>query len=285
MKILLTGAEGFTGRHFAGEALSRGFEVDCLQSNLLDPVNALAQELQTSSPDFLLHLGAASFVADKQIEKIYDTNVMGTINLLQAVTELEKKPKKIVVSSNANIYGNTTNSPISEEQPSAVQNHYAASKAAMEQALLVYGQSLPLVVARPFNYTGVGQKNIFLIPKLVEHFKLELPSIDLGNTYVEREFNDIEFVVHSYFLLLGFGLPGEVYNICSGKPYKINQVIELLQQLTGHKLLVNKRDDLVRTDELSSLYGDPSKLFDLGKRSGVHLPAIAIEETLRRMLV
>lgn len=283
MKIAVTGSYGFTGRHFVKEAYAQGYSVDCIETDLLD-VGELQNELIASAPDFVVHLAAVSFVASEDVKSIYNTNVIGTLNLLQAIGQLKKIPTKILIASSANIYGNSDASPVSELQPSRVLNHYAASKAAMEQLISVYKQTLPIVVTRPFNYTGQGQSDVFLVPKLVDHFKRRALSIDLGNINVEREFNSIGFVVSSYIFLLRFAKSGETYNICTGKSYKIKKLIEILQSLTQHQILVKTLPSLVRSNELMALYGDPTKLIDLSEQSGFKLPVISLEETLSSML-
>lgn len=283
MKIAVTGSYGFTGRHFVKEACAQGYSVDCIKTDLLD-AGELQNELIASAPDFVVHLAAVSFVASEDVKSIYNTNVIGTLNLLQAIRQLKKIPTKILIASSANIYGNSDASPVSELQPSIVLNHYAASKAAMEQLVSVYKETLPIVVTRPFNYTGHGQRDVFLVPKLVDHFKRRALSIDLGNINVEREFNSIDYVVSSYLSLLRFGKAGEIYNICTGKPYKVKQLIDMLQSLTKHQIVVNTLASLVRKNELMTLYGDPSKLIALCERNDYKLPIISLEQTLKSML-
>ena len=98
-------------------------------------------------------------------------NAVGTTHLLDAIASLQSVPRRVVVASSANVYGNSTVEPITEATPPAPVNHYAASKMAMEAMARTYVDRLPLVITRPFNYTGVGgQVDHFLVPKLVAHF-------------------------------------------------------------------------------------------------------------------
>jgi nucleoside-diphosphate-sugar epimerase len=134
------------------------------------------------------------------------------------------------------------------------------SKLAMEHMAWTYLDRLPIVITRPFNYTGPGQAPQFLIPKLVSHFARKAEAIELGNLQVEREFNDVRMVCDAYLALLGHGVAGQVYNVCSGQPYTLQHVIETLEQITGHSMTVKVNPAFVRANELHRLCGSPEKL-------------------------
>ena len=283
MRILLTGAEGFTGRHFTERALAEGNSVIALQSDLTDS-DALRQEVLEASPDAVVHLAAISFVGHADEKAFYAVNVVGTTNLLDALTRLPTPPHRVLLASSANIYGNTAHSPISEAQPPAPVNHYAMSKLAMECMARTYEDRLNLIITRPFNYTGPGQDVNFLIPKLALHFANRASSIALGNLHVEREFNDVRMVCSAYLLLLAYGEPGGIYNVCSGQPYELQHVIDSFTQITGHKMEISVNPAFVRGNEVHRLCGSPAKLNALLSRYGAKLEAPTLEETLRRML-
>lgn len=283
MRILLTGAEGFTGRHFTERALAEGNSVIALQSDLTDS-DALRQEVSEASPDAVVHLAAISFVGHADEKAFYGVNVVGTTNLLDALTKLPTPPHRVLLASSANIYGNTAHSPISETQPAAPVNHYATSKLAMECMARTYEDRLNLIITRPFNYTGPGQDVNFLIPKLAMHFAARAPSIALGNLHVEREFNDVRMVCNAYLFLLAYGEPGGIYNVCSGQPYELQHVIDSFTQITGYKMEVSVNPAFVRGNEVHRLCGNPAKLNALLTRYGAKLEAPTLEETLRRML-
>ena len=156
---------------------------------------AVADQVQQAQADTVVHLAAISFVGNADDAAFYSVNVTGCINLLSACAALPQKPRKVLLASSANIYGNCANSPIGEEQTPAPVNHYGTSKLAMEHLARTYADRLPLVITRPFNYTGPGQGKQFLIPKLVEHFARKAPQIELGNLHVEREFNDGQLIL------------------------------------------------------------------------------------------
>ena len=283
MKILLTGASGFTGRPFADMARAAGHQVIALDCDLADKA-ALRQQVLAAAPDSVVHLAAISFVGQADENAFYAVNVVGTMNLLDALLALPQAPQRVLLASSANVYGNCDASPITENQPPAPMNHYAASKLAMEHMARTYGDRLSLIFTRPFNYTGVGQASQFLIPKLVSHFARRAPDIELGNLHVEREFNDVDMVCAAYLQLLEQGQSGETYNICSGNAYTLQHVIELLSQITGHQIDVTVNPAFVRVGEVHRLCGSPAKLHALPPpKSG--LPATrSLEQTLRHML-
>ncbi|WP_019923009.1 GDP-mannose 4,6-dehydratase [Duganella zoogloeoides] len=284
MKILLTGASGFTGRHFANMAREAGHEVVALACNLADKVE-LRQEVLAAAPDSVVHLAAISFVGQADENAFYAVNVVGTMNLLDALLALPKLPQRVLLASSANVYGNCDASPIGENQPPSPMNHYATSKLAMEHMARTVGDRLPLVFTRPFNYTGVGQANQFLIPKLVNHFARRASSIELGNLHVEREFNDVSMISAAYLQLIEHGVAGETYNICSGNAYALKQVIELLTRITGHRMDVTVNPAFVRAGEVHRLCGNPSRLTALPPPA-IPLPApLSLEQTLRNMLL
>ncbi|WAK02051.1 NAD-dependent epimerase/dehydratase family protein [Methylobacter sp. YRD-M1] len=280
MRLLVTGGQGFTGQHFVKAARDCGHEVITLQADLKDH-EAVRQQVFEAAPEAVVHLAAISFVGHADASAFYDVNVIGTLNLLEALAALAQPPRSVLIASSANVYGNCEQSPITEEQAPAPVNHYAMSKLAMEYMARTYLDRLPLFFARPFNYTGPWQAKSFVIPKLVTHFAQRAEAVELGNLDVEREFNDVRFVCEAYLRLLQKAAPGEVYNICSGKPVTLKSVIELLGQITGHQLQVNVNPAFVRNNEIHRLCGSSTKLVGtVGE-----IPSPALVDTLRWMLV
>jgi nucleoside-diphosphate-sugar epimerase len=279
LKLLVTGAHGFTGRHFAKAAHDYGHEVIELQANLNDR-DALKEEIAHVAPEAVVHLGAISFVGHADASAFYNVNVIGTLNLLDALAALEQPPRSILLASSANVYGNCEQSPITEEQSPAPVNHYAMSKLAMEYMARTYLDRLPLFFVRPFNYTGPGQAESFIIPKLVAHFARRAEIVELGNIDVEREFNNVRFVSEAYLQLLKKAVPGEVYNICSGKPVTLKSVLELLGQITGHHLQIKVNPAFLRNNEIHRLCGSPAKMH--GVVGDIPLPTL--QDTLHWML-
>lgn len=283
MKILLTGADGFTGRPFAAQAIAEGHEVVPLLVDLTDR-DALQQQILQCAPDAVVHLAAISFVGHADNNAFYAVNVVGTTNLLAALAALHRPPSQVLLASSANIYGNCESSPITEAQLPAPVNHYAISKLAMEHMARTYSDRLPVVITRPFNYTGPGQDLHFVVPKVVDHFARRARSISLGNLQVEREFNDVQMVCGAYLQLLKHGESGQTYNVCSGKPYALQQVIDELTHITGHEIQVEVNPAFVRANEVHRLSGSPAKLQALLEGHGAKLHNPPLEDTLRRML-
>ena len=271
--ILITGAAGFTGRYFIAKAKQAGYRCvalcqkdnetvpeadDRATGNLLD-LSSLQHAVANARPHHVLHLAAISFVAHGDIAEIYQTNLVGTLNLLTAVSQQAPDVERIIVASSANIYGNTAELPITEYTPAAPVNHYGVSKHAMEQAMALFGD-LPLVTVRPFNYTGVGQNPGFLIPKIVNAFRANKKSIELGNLDVARDFSDVRDIATAYLKLLESKSPHAVYNICSGQHTALVTIIDALNQLAGYNIDVKTNPAFARSDEIKTLYGSPSLL-------------------------
>jgi len=281
--ILITGAKGFTGLYLKDAAQQSGLKVCELAANLND-VEALEKEVLAAQPDFVAHLAGISFVASKDHEAFYRVHALGTSNLLEALTKLSAIPKKILLASSATVYGNSTNPLSVEDQALMPIDHYATSKVAMEEMAKTFFNRLPIVIARPFNYTGPGQKGNFLIPKLVEHFANRKPFIELGNLNIEREFNDVNMICDAYLKLLDLGKPNEIYNVCSGQARSLQFVLDTLKKITGHNIEIRVNPDFVRTSEVHRMVGNPGKLKSLLATNGLSLQIPALEDTFQQML-
>lgn len=283
MKILLTGAAGFTGRFFMTAAEAAGHQVLALQADLTDK-SAVDDEVARAQPDAVVHLAAISFVGHSEDSAFYAVNVVGTTNLLAALAALPVRPTSVLLASSANVYGNCDASPINEEQAPAPVNHYAMSKLAMEHMACTYQDRLPIVITRTFNYTGPGQAPQFLIPKLVSHFARKAEQIELGNLDVELEFNDVRMVCDAYLALLAYGVQGQVYNVCSGKSFALQHVVNTLAKFTGYAMEVKVNSALVRGNGVQHLCGNPGKLKALLEHKGLTLNSPSLDKTLQWML-
>ena len=172
-------------------------------------------------------------------------------------------PKKIILASSATVYGNQKTALLDESLCPSPANHYGASKYAMETLAKGYFEKLSIMITRPFNYTGRGQAEHFLIPKIVKHFKENKKEIELGNVDVSREFNDISFVCEVYEKLLLSEKESVVVNICSNRGIKLLDVIEIMQELAGYKIEIKINQKFVRKGEISTLTGSAANLFDI----------------------
>lgn len=278
-KLLITGAEGFTGQHVMRAASDTGYEIYPLHADLTD-AQAIATEITAIAPTHVIHLAAISAVTHADELAIYRVNLFGTLHLLDALANLPKAPEKILLASSANVYGNTDTNPITESICANPVSHYAMSKLAMEHMATTYCAKLPIIFTRPFNYTGVGHDERFVIPKIIRHFAHKATDIELGNIDVEREFNDVRTVCDIYLKLLEHGQTGEKYNICSGNPIKLREVLSILEELTEHYPNITINPAFVRKNEIQTLCGSSAKLeATIGK-----IQHYSLRETLTWML-
>ncbi len=178
-KVLVTGLEGFTGIYLETLLREKGYEVygtslaDSSKPHIFTCNITKRIEIKTIvediCPDFVIHLAAISFVGESNASLIYDVNVIGIENLLEALLGLEKKPQKVILVSSATVYGNQAVEILDETLCPKPINHYGFSKLAMEHLSSTYFDTLPIIITRPFNYIGIGQGEHFLIPKIVSH--------------------------------------------------------------------------------------------------------------------
>jgi len=276
MKLLLTGANGFTGQHFAAVAKSAGYDVIALEADLTDS-KAVSEEVLRVQPKVVVHLAAISFVAHGDADAMYQVNVLGTRHLLQALSALDTKPNAILLASSANIYGNAQAEVLDELTKQLPANDYGVSKLAMEHVARLWMDKLPIIITRPFNYTGLGQDPKFLIPKIVGHFIRKEPLIELGNLDVDREFSDVRIVCQTYLKLLKVEQAiGNTFNICSGKAYSLREIISFMEDIAGYKIEISVNPEFVRPNEIKRLVGNPSYLHQaIGEQECLH-----IKETL-----
>jgi nucleoside-diphosphate-sugar epimerase len=262
----LTGRSGFTGRYVSAALEAAGYEVFGLSNtadgsdsrtvvaNLLDK-DAVRTAVQAIQPDVVLHLAAIAFVAHDNVDEMYRVNVVGTRNLLAALAENSHKPDLVVLASSANIYGNTDVDPIDESVPPAPANDYAVSKLAMEYMARLWSERLPVVIVRPFNYTGVGQGEQYLIPKIVGHFRRGEKAIELGNTHVVRDFGDVRDVAKAYVALVKHKPVNRVFNICTGVGHSLEDIIAAMSDIAGYRIQVNVNPKFVRSNDVARLVG------------------------------
>lgn len=258
-RLFVTGGNGFTGLHLIRAARMQGWVAAALDGHLED-VAEIGRQMTDFAPDAVLHLAAISSVTHEDLSEIYRVNVLGTENLLKAIVGSPRLPTKIVLASSAAVYGNRTEGLLSESTLPEPVSHYGISKLAMEYVARTFQHQIPIVIARPFNYTGVGHDERFVVPKIVGNFLRKNQTIELGDLEVEREFNDVRFVVETYLALLDLGQAGEVYNICSGRPVKLKKVIETLVEITGFNPQITVNPAFLRANEVKMLAGSPSKL-------------------------
>lgn len=294
-RILITGVDGFTGRHLAALLATQGHEVygishspistavvGVVASHTCDLLDGqrLKDIVAEVRPNKLAHLAAIAFVSHGVVEDIYRTNVVGTRNILEASSSI-KGIDSVLLASSANIYGNRVSGAIDENVAPDPINDYAVSKLSMEFVARLYWDRLPISIARPFNYTGVGQSINFVIPKIIDHVLRNAECIELGNLDVARDFSDVRDVVLAYSALLSKpSASGEVFNICSGNPQSLRDVISMIKDISGHDFEVTVNPAFVRENEVKMLWGDRSRIEALTGQK----PTYSLRDTLAWML-
>ncbi|MFD1193914.1 NAD-dependent epimerase/dehydratase family protein [Seohaeicola saemankumensis] len=272
-RALVTGRYGFTG-HYVAEALATaGWDVwgACSHptedmgpldrvADLTDAVS-VSQLVDDVRPDAVVHLAGIAFVGHGSVDDFYHVNLLGTRNLLEALSRGGHGQRGVVLASSANVYGNARQTPITEDTPASPANDYGVSKLAMEYASRLFADDLPIVITRPFNYTGVGQDPKFLVPKIVSHFRSRAAHIELGNLEVQRDLSDVRDVARVYSALLeSRDAHGKILNVCSGQTLSLKDIVDMCCKITGHEIELVVNPAFVRYDEVKILKGDAARL-------------------------
>ncbi|HEY0798964.1 MAG TPA: GDP-mannose 4,6-dehydratase [Candidatus Baltobacteraceae bacterium] len=282
MRALVTGGNGFVGQYLCAAARERGYDVvvagrstDLQDVDLpldLSDLENVRGVVEAARADIIMHLAAQAFVpaATRDPLDTYETNVLGTARLYEALRQSELRPLVLFVSS-AEVYGaqEAQAYPLRETAPLHPMTPYAASKAGGEAIALAsertYG--IPTIVTRAFNHIGPGQAEHFAVPSFA--FQLAAiaagapPAMLVGNLEAQRDFLDVRDVVQAYLDLIERGARGEIYNVCSGQPVRLAEVLRRL--ITIAHLAVEVRDDpaRLRPSDVPLSYGDPSKVRDV----------------------
>lgn len=290
-RILVTGAGGFTGRHLCAHLRDHGARVlamvehpvgdpDEIVVDLLDRA-AVEAAVRDVRPDGVVHLAAVAFPGHAEAEAIYRVNLEGTLVLLEALVKADAGHGAVLLPSTGTVYAQAGDEPLTESAPVAPVSHYAVSKLAMEHMARLFANRLPLCIVRPFNYTGPGQREPYLVPKLVRHFATRAPVIELGNVDVERDFLDVRTVVDAYRRLLAAPEAwGRTLNLCSERGTTVRGLVAQLAELTGHRIEIRVNPQFVRVGEPQRIVGSCAQL-----RAVIgELRAFPLATTLRDML-
>jgi nucleoside-diphosphate-sugar epimerase len=260
LKILVTGSRGFTGQHFIKQAMQEGHEVIPLTCRLHQE-DKLDEEIKKANANWIVHLAGISAIHHKNSDEFYLNHVIGTDNLLKSIARQPRIAEKILLASSAHVYGNNPHSPLTELDHPQPISHYALSKLAMESLTSFY-PDLPIIITRPFNYTGVGHDNRFIVPKIIEHYLKDKKTIELGNLETMREINDVRMVIDIYLKLLVKGQKGEIYNVCTGQVISVQTILQTIEEITGKKLTIRINPDFIRKNDILKLSGDNKKLVE-----------------------
>jgi GDP-6-deoxy-D-talose 4-dehydrogenase len=272
-RALITGINGFTGHYLREQLLAAGYRVfgtvlpgeaggeDLHALDLCDQA-AVAAMVDEVRPDVVAHLAGIAFVGHGDASQIYQVNVVGTRNVLSALAGCAHAPSCVLLASSANIYGNASVPLIDESVAPSPANDYAVSKLAMEYMARLWMPRLPIVLARPFNYTGPGQSENFLIPKIVAHFRRGARQIELGNLAIARDFSDVRVVASCYRKLLAAAPGGQAFNVCSGRSHSLASLVEMMEGIAGYRIEVRVNPAFVRANDVLTLAGSNAKLLD-----------------------
>ena len=268
-RVLVTGAGGFVGRHLRAE-LGEAFVP--YEGDVLDAASLAAV---VRGVDGVVHLAAAASVGESfgGTAEVWRTNVLGTVNLVEAI-RAEAPAGRLLLASSGDVYGRAEVVPTPEEAPIAPVSPYAASKAAAELACV----GVDAVIARAFPHTGPGQDERFAVGSWTAQLaRLRAEgggTLRVGDLEVERDLTDVRDVCRAYRLLLR--APAGTYNVCSGRAVPLRRVVELLVEAAGVPVAVERDDERVRPAEVPVLAGDPSKL----RAATGWEPRIPLEQTL-----
>ena len=286
MRALVTGADGFVGRHLQAHLEERGDAVVAVDRDCdVTDVSAVHDLLENCTPDVIYHLAALTYVGDSWKDPVEFTrvNVLGTKNVLDAAHDVVPDATVILVSS-ADVYGVVSEGdlPLLETFRVAPANPYASSKVEAErvahEAFRRWGQRI--IVARPFNHIGPGQSLNFVVPaianRLLEAVEQGANSIAVGDLSTRRDFSDVRDVVRAYRLLDQYGVAGEVYNVASGHDVGLDDLAQRLVELIAPSVSLVTDASLVRPVDLPVSRGSSEKLHEV---SGWE-PTIALETSL-----
>ncbi len=256
MRVLVTGANGFVGRHTvhdlqqAGHVVS-GFDLSSpptgkpgfdLHRGDIQDKNAVNEVVAQTRPEACVHLSGLAFVPEGWLnpETLFSINLLGTMHLLEACRRLAPGARILVISS-AEVYGlRPRPRPVREDDLLDPDNPYAISKAAADQLALMYAQhhGLQIMTVRPCNHIGPGQDHHFVVASFAAQLAAiasgQAPAIiKVGNLDSRRNFTDVRDVARAYRRLLENGQPGRAYNLGSRQTVTIRAILEQLCALSG----------------------------------------------------
>jgi len=309
LRILITGHSGFAGKHLI-EYLSREsshvfFGIDLKKSSIgpdigdseliekrvdLSDRNEVGEIIKKFKPDQIYHLAAQSSVSHSWKDPIgtFRSNVFGGTNLLESIREISPGTGMLVICT-AEEYGEIKDGrAIIESDKIYPENPYAVSKAAMDFISTIYHRAygLNIMVARSFNHIGPGQSEGFVCSDFARQIALieagrQKPVIHVGNIGSSRDFMDVRDVVRAYWHIMNKGKPGDVYNICSGRPVKISALLDMLisLSLTGD-IEVRVDKDKSRPIDIAEIFGDNSRLVSVTGWQPEHMLETSLSDTL-----
>lgn len=290
-RILVTGATGFVGSYLYKLLQQDGHELfgttksepngNIIYCNISDS-DAVLTLIDTVSPDIIVHCAAISSVTSASSYEYYLSNTVGTENLIKAAAGLKEKKVRFVFISTAGVYGNQDTGCLSEGLCPKPVHHYGMSKFCCERVIVNYKDEVDYTIVRPFNIVGEGQSADFIVPKLAQAFAARDPVLRVGNLDVDRDYIDItEAVAIIRYIMFSNEAVGETYNLCSGNPVSLKDLIGLFRKFTEHDIKIEVAPEFVRKNEVWRLTGDATKLKSLVKDA---VPTVPIEQSIKRII-
>jgi GDP-4-dehydro-6-deoxy-D-mannose reductase len=305
-KVLITGSEGFVGQHLVSqlkgkysivglshtEQLQSEENLEYINGDVLDK-NRVYEILNQHKPDAIIHLAAIAQTWKIDSQLVFNINFFGTLNLYENISKIKDSdpsfnPKVLYISS-ADVYGKTKNADnITEDSPFYPANHYAVSKIAADRLSYQFSLNgkLNVVIVRPFNHTGPGQRKGFFVPDMISQIvELEKNSennqLMVGNLESVKDFLDVRDVVAAYEAILEKDIePGTAINVCSGKGVKFRDVLDMIINISGKQITLKDDPERMRPSEVPLLIGNNQKLKEL---TGWE-PNYNLEQTLKDTL-
>jgi nucleoside-diphosphate-sugar epimerase len=274
--VLVTGADGFTGRYLCQALAEIGHEVHAIVRRRSDipiigvykvhevdirDLNELQRCVSLIQPESVIHLAAIAFVGSSNADEMYTVNVLGTRNLLMSLSSNRCAPSRVLLVSSGNVYGNCLTDIINEDVMPAPVNDYAVSKVSMELMANLWTESLPITVVRPFNYIGRGQSSKFVVAKIIDHVLMRKPTLELGNINIVRDFSDVRMIVDTYKRIISTpSMPFGPFNVSSGNGSSVQDLIEYITDICGYFPKVEINRSLIRSNDIMRLVGSSSRL-------------------------
>jgi len=277
-RALITGAAGFVGQRLAAHLVANSWEVvacdvpgipgDHTPLDLADPKSIDHAVDISGIVTHVFHLAAITFVPDSAANPAhtFDVNTTGTVRLLQ--TLLKRRPQVRVINvSTSEVYGAPAYLPVDEAHPMAPVNPYAISKQASDALgrWMHRHQGLDVVTMRPFNHSGPGQSEKFVLSSFAKQTAEIMagrhePTLNVGNLEVARDFLHVDDVVRAYELAALKGDSGAVYNIASGQAYLLHDVVSHLITRSGKRIEVRVDEARYRPSHVPELRGSHDAL-------------------------
>lgn len=300
-RVLIFGAGGFVGSYLAKELRDHNYEVigsdlkipeykhfsDFKTGNLLDK-DSVMKIVSEINPDAIINLAAISSVGQSwNIPDVtMQVNVVGAINLMEAAKTLENIPKLMFIGSSEEY--KISEEAISEKTPLDANNPYGISKLTQERFAELYRERYGMEVyyVRPFNHTGVGQRDNFVLPSFckqaAEIDKTGNPGvIHVGNLAARRDFSDVRDIVRAYRMILESGDCRKVYNVGSGEAHELSELLQYITGLSEQKIDIQVDKDRFRPIDTPVICCDHSLITkELGWK-----PEYSIYDTLKEMFL